>query len=199
MVAPRLSDVPIRGVFVYLMPTSVSCYNNSKFPNFFLFCTFFLQLIQKCSGMGKLLFGLCVLLLVYSPVSAQNVQQRGVPAVVLNAFQQQFPNARQVDWEKKRNGNYEVEFDNGWFSRDHLAIISPEGKVLRYEEELASYSLPDAVKQKIKVEFDGYRVGDVKKVETGGLTTYAVELESRRGDLEVLFATDGKIMKERMD
>ncbi len=149
--------------------------------------------------MNKLLFSLSILTLVYLPVSAQDIQKRGVPAVVLNAFQQQFPKARQVEWEKKRDGNYEVEFDNGLFSRDHQAVISPEGKVLRHEEELASYALPDAVKQQIKAEFDGYRVGDVKKIDTGGTITYAVELDSRYGDLDVIFAADGKIVKERMD
>lgn len=149
--------------------------------------------------MKKILFGLFILSLAYLPVTAQGVQQRGVPAVVLNAFQQQFPKARQVEWEKKRDGNYEVEFDIGLFSRDHQAIISPEGKILRHEEELASYSLPDAVKQQIKAEFDGYRIGDVKKVDTGGTITYEVELDSRYGDLEVVFGADGKIIKERMD
>lgn len=149
--------------------------------------------------MRRLLFGLAILSLAYLPASAQGVQKRGVPAVVLNAFQQQFPKARQVEWEKKRDGNYEVEFDNGLFSRDHQAIISPDGKVLRHEEELASYSLPDAVKQQIKTEFDGYRVGDVKKIDTGGTITYEVDLDSRQGDLDVIFAADGKIVKERMD
>ncbi|WP_262246105.1 PepSY-like domain-containing protein [Parapedobacter soli] len=149
--------------------------------------------------MKKLLLGLCVLSLAYLPGNAQGVRQRGVPAVVLNAFQQQFPKARQAEWEKNRDGNYEVEFDVGLFSRDHQAIISPEGKILRHEEELSSYSLPDAVKEQIKVEFDGYRVDDVKKVEAGGITTYVVELDSRFGDLKAVFGADGKIIKERMD
>lgn len=149
--------------------------------------------------MKKLLFGLAILSLAYLPVVAQGVQKRGVPAVVLNAFQQQFPKARQVEWERMRDGNYEVEFDNGLFSRDHQAVISPDGKVLRHEEELASYSLPDGVKETIKAEFEGYRVGDVKKISAGGTITYAVELDSQSGDLEVVVAADGKIVKERMD
>ena len=149
--------------------------------------------------MKKLLFGLIIVSFAYLPVEAQGVQRRGVPAVVLNAFQQQFPKARQVEWEKKRDGNYEVEFDNGLFSRDHQAIVSPEGKVLRHEEELASYSLPDAIKQQIKTEFDGYRIDDVKKIDEAGTITYEVALESRYGDLEVIFDPEGKIIKERMD
>ena len=149
--------------------------------------------------MKKLLLGLMIVFLTNLSVMAQDAQRRGVPAVVLNAFQQQFPKARQVEWEKKKDGNYEVEFDIGLISRDHQAIISPEGKVLRYEEELASYSLPDAVKAQIKTEFDGYRTGDVKKIDVEGKITYGVELDSRYGDLKVSFDPDGKIVKERMD
>src|SRR5690606_35987036 len=149
--------------------------------------------------MKKVLFGLAVTSLAYLPAAAQGAQKRGVPAVVLNAFQQQFPKARQVEWEKKRDGNYEAELDNGVLSRDHQAIIIPEGKVLRHEEEMSSYSLHDAVKQQIKAEFDGYRVGDAKKIDTAGSITYKVELDSRYGDLEVIFDPAGKIVKERMD
>ncbi len=149
--------------------------------------------------MKKLLLGLLIVVLTNPSAIAQGVQRHGVPAVVLNAFQQQFPKARQVEWEKKKDGNYEVEFSVGLISRDHQVIISPEGKVLRYEEELASYSLPDAVKQQIKTEFDGYRIGDVKKIDVEGRITYEVELDSRYGDLKVDFAPDGKIIKERMD
>lgn len=149
--------------------------------------------------MRKLLLGLMIVFLTDLSVVAQTVQVRGVPAVVLNAFQQQFPKARQAEWEKKKDGNFEVEFDVGLISRDHKAVISPEGKVIRYEEELASYSLPDAIKTQIKTEFAGYRTGDVKKIEVGGKITYDVELDSRSGDLKVEFDSNGKIIKERMD
>ncbi|GGC20119.1 hypothetical protein GCM10011386_10020 [Parapedobacter defluvii] len=124
---------------------------------------------------------------------------RGVPAVVLNAFQQQFPKARQVEWERRKDGNFEVEFNLSLVGRDHQAIISPDGKVLKHEEELSSSSLPDAVKQQIKTEFNGYRIDEVKKIEEGGKVSYAVDLDSRQGDLKVLFDADGKILKERMD
>lgn len=148
--------------------------------------------------MKKVLIGCMVMLLTSFSVMAQKAP-RGVPAVVLNAFQQQFPKARQVEWERKRDGNFEVEFNVGLVGRDQKAFISPDGKVLKHEEELSSSSLPDAVKNQIKTEFDGYRIDEVKKIDEGGKITYAVDLESRSGDLKVLFDTDGKILKERMD
>lgn len=149
--------------------------------------------------MRKLLLGLMIVSLTNFSVMAQDAQRRGVPAVVLNAFQQQFPKARQVEWGKMKDGTYEVEFSVGLISRDHQAMITPEGKVVRYEEELASYSLPDAVKTQIKTEFAGYRTGDTKKIDMEGKITYEVELDSPSEDLKVEFDSDGKILKERMD
>lgn len=132
-------------------------------------------------------------------VSAQTAVPRGVPAVVLNAFQQQFPKARLVEWEKQKSGNYEVEFVVGLMGRDQQAVISPEGKLMRHEEDLSSTSLPDAIKKQLKADFDGYRVSDVKKVTSGGNIHYEVELESRQGDLKVDFDPEGKVLKERLD
>ncbi|MBK1439027.1 PepSY-like domain-containing protein [Parapedobacter sp. ISTM3] len=149
--------------------------------------------------MKKLVFSLCIFFLTGVSVMAQRATARRVPAVVINAFQQQFPKARQVEWDRKQDGTYEAEFSVGLIGRDHKAVISPEGKVLAHEEEIASSSLPEAVKNQIAVEFSGYRIEEVKKINAGHALTYEVELENRKGDLKVRFNADGKILKERMD
>ncbi|MGK6352126.1 PepSY-like domain-containing protein [Parapedobacter sp. DT-150] len=149
--------------------------------------------------MKKLLISLGVLLLANLSMVAQDAALRGVPAVVLNAFQQQFPKARQVEWERKNDGNYEAEFNLSLIGRDHTVFISPEGKVLKHEEEISSSSLPDAVEQQIKTEFGGYRIEDAKQIDTGGIVTYRVDLEGRNNDLTVEFDPKGKILNERMD
>lgn len=124
---------------------------------------------------------------------------RGVPAVALNAFQQQFPNARQVEWERRRDGTFEVEFNIGWMGRDQKALISPDGNVIKHEEDISSSSLPEAVKKQIRSEFAGYRIDDAKKVNEAGQVSYVVDLESRSGDVKVQFDAQGKILKERLD
>lgn len=148
--------------------------------------------------MKKLLIGFTVMFLTSFSAMAQNAP-RGVPAVVLNAFQQQFPKARQAEWERRKDGTFEVEFNVGLVGRDQKAFISPDGNVLKHEEDLSSSSLPDAVKKQIKTEFSGYRIDEVKKISRAGKITYAVDLESRSGDLKVDFDPEGKIVKERMD
>ena len=148
--------------------------------------------------MKKLWMGVALLLATGFSAIAQH-PPRGVPAVVLNAFQQKFPKARQVEWDQRKDGNFEVEFNIGGAGRDQKAFISPGGEVLKHEEELASSSLPEAIKNQLRNAFNGYRVDEVKKVDEAGKITYVVDLESRSGDLQVLFDPQGKILKERMD
>ncbi|MFC3196777.1 PepSY-like domain-containing protein [Parapedobacter deserti] len=130
---------------------------------------------------------------------AQPIQTRSVPAVVLNTFQQQFPKAGRVEWERHGDGNYEVEFTVGLTGRHHKVAINHEGKMLIHEEEIAYYSLPDAIKQHIMAAFGGYRIGGAKKIEQGGNRLYEVELDSRHGDLEIYFNAAGQVLKKQVE
>lgn len=139
-----------------------------------------------------------VLLVVCFSAKAQHTA-RNVPAIVLNAFQQEFPKARQVEWEQRKDGSFEVEFNMGMVRRDQKVFFSPDGTMLKHEEELPASALPDVIRDQLRTAFDGYRVDEVRKIEEFGKITYAVDLERPSGDLKVLFGADGKVLKERMD
>mgnify|MGYP001401630905 CR=1 FL=1 len=147
----------------------------------------------------KVVTGLAAALAAVLSAEGQTISQRAVPAVVLNTFQQQFPGARQAEWEKRRDGSYEVEFHVGLFGRDHNAYISNDGKLLVHEEEVASSSLPVAVKDRIRTDFAEYSIEDVKKVTSGNQVIFKVELDSRSQDLHVEFHPDGTVKKELRD
>ena len=132
-------------------------------------------------------------------VSAQDILQRNLPAVVVNAFQQHFPKAKQVEWEKTADGLYEAEFELGLLNRDHKVYITPEGRVQKHIEEISASSLPAAVKQQLDTRYGGYRTGDVTKIESGEQVNYIVELENRREELKVSFDAGGKVLDERPD
>ncbi len=150
--------------------------------------------------MKSTVLGLTALFLTYFSAIAQSIpHRRDLPAVVLNAFQQRFPQAKRAEWEKKKDGVYEVEFEVGLLGRDHKVYISPDGKVLKHVKEIVSSSLPDAVRQQIKINYSRYRTGDAYKIEVDDRVTYEVELESRYGDLVVVFGVDGEVIGERMD
>jgi len=58
----------------------------------------------------KRIIGLIALPLISMFSYSQEIQQKNVPAVALNAFQLKFPNATDIKW-KLEKGNYRIDFE----------------------------------------------------------------------------------------
>jgi hypothetical protein len=117
-----------------------------------------------------------------------------VPSVVVNAFQQKFPKAYDLEWEKKGEW-YEVEFDLAF--KDHKTVIDGAGKIVKHKEEISSSDLPAAVKEAIKHGFSRYKTDDACRIETEGIVIYKVELENSTEERKIYFSEDGKIMEAK--
>lgn len=136
------------------------------------------------------------LLLSAGCASAQDMPQQNVPAVVVNAFQQKFPQQSTVEWELKR-GLYEAEFEIK--NLDHNVYLDSTGKIVRYKQEINVTDLPAAIKTSIEKNFKGYKIEDVKKIEEGSTLTYKVELEKGEEERKVTFSADGKVIENKID
>lgn len=147
---------------------------------------------------GKMILSACILALSTIGASAQDIPQSQVPAVVVNSFQQKFPKAKGVDWELKA-GLYEAEFETGLFGTDHEVWIQSNGKIVRHKEELAKNDLPKAVIAKVKKDFPGYRIEDVKKITEEQKITYAFEVKSRTEEWKLVVDTQGNILGKLRD
>lgn len=147
---------------------------------------------------GKMILSACILALSTIGASAQDILQSEVPAVVVNSFQQKFPKAKGVDWELKA-GLYEAEFETGLFGTDHEVWIQSNGKIVRHKEELAKNDLPKAVIAKVKKDFPGYRIEDVKKITEEQKITYAFEVKSRTEEWKLVVDTQGNILGKIRD
>jgi len=147
---------------------------------------------------GKMILSACILALSTIGASAQDIPQSQVPAVVVNSFQQKFPKAKGVDWELKA-GLYEAEFETGLFGTDHEVWIQSNGKIVRHKEELAKNDLPKAVIAKVKKDFPGYRIEDVKKITEEQKITYAFEVKSRTDEWKLVVDTQGDILGKIRD
>ena len=143
--------------------------------------------------MKKLLTFALPLLAVLSSC-AQEVPESLVPSVVVNAFQQKFPKASDIEWEKKGE-LYEVEFDLVF--KDHKALIDGTGKMVKHKEEINSSDLPAAVKETIKKGFSSYKIDDTDRIETEGLVIYKVELESPSEERKIYIGEDGKLIEAK--
>ncbi|RKE45308.1 PepSY-like domain-containing protein [Sphingobacterium detergens] len=146
----------------------------------------------------KMILSACIFALSTIGASAQDILQSEVPAVVVNSFQQKFPKAKGVDWELKA-GLYEAEFETGLFGTDHEVWIQSNGKIVRHKEELAKNDLPKAVIAKVKKDFSGYRIEDIKKITEEQKITYAFEVKSRTEEWKLVVDTQGNILGKIRD
>ncbi|MDV3308337.1 MAG: PepSY-like domain-containing protein [Cyclobacteriaceae bacterium] len=121
---------------------------------------------------------------------AQDVPKSQVPAEVSNAFASKFAKAKDVEWEMEGD-LYKVDFEVG--SRDHEAWIDKSGTIRKHREELSNRDLPQVISEKVKTEFQEYRIDDAHKVEADGKTLYHIDLDGPGEDREVWFAEDGTI------
>ncbi|MGN6647343.1 MAG: PepSY-like domain-containing protein [Cytophaga sp.] len=127
---------------------------------------------------------------------AQEVAPQDVPAVVVTAFQQKFPQQAVEEWELKK-GLYEAEFEIS--NMDHTVYIDSTGKIVKHKQEIPVSELPAAVTASIQKSFNGYKTEEAKKVEAGSVVTYKVELEKGEEERKVTFAADGKIIENKAD
>ncbi|HSY61454.1 MAG TPA: PepSY-like domain-containing protein [Cytophaga sp.] len=136
------------------------------------------------------------LLLSASCVSAQDIPQQNVPAVVVNAFQQKFPQQSTVEWEFKK-GLYEAEFEIK--NLEHNVYLDSTGKIIRYKKEINANALPAAVNTSIQKNFNGYKIENIKRIEETTGIIYKVELEKGKDERKVMFSVDGKILENVAD
>ena len=127
---------------------------------------------------------------------AQDIAQQNVPSVVVNAFQQKFPNQTAVEWELKK-GLYEAEFEVK--TLDHSVYIDSTGKIVKHKQEIPVSELPAAVTASIQKNFSGYKVDDAKKIEAGSKVIYKVDVEKGAEERKITFGADGKIEENKLD
>ncbi len=147
--------------------------------------------------MKKMILSISAALLLSGLVFAQDIPQRDVPSVIVNNFKKSFPKANSVDWEKEGN-LYKVEFEMGWLN-DYTVWYNQQGQRVKYEEEISKNKLPKSILDRINTDFKGYRVDDARKIIVGKTVTYRVDLNSLKQDWDVVFDSNGKVLKKIPD
>jgi len=133
-----------------------------------------------------------------STVHGENLPKSQVPSLVINSFEQAFPKAFGVEWEL--DGQlYKVEFEIGLLGADHDVWYDKAGKLIRHKEEISKSDLPQVVLEKIKSDFSGYRINDVKKITEEGKASYTLELKKFAKEWKMAFDADGNILSQIED
>ena len=126
--------------------------------------------------------------------SACGQKKTDVPANVRSAFEQKFPNAQKVKWDKENANEWEAEFkiDN----KEYSANFNTSGQWMETEYEISTSEIPAAVNQTLSMDFAGYKVVEAEISETAAGKLYEFEIKKDKEKMEVAISPDGKLMKE---
>jgi len=124
-------------------------------------------------------------------------QKTNVPAKIKTAFDQKFPTAKKVKWEKENEKEWEAEFKME--GKDYSANFDANGNWLETEYEIEENEFPAAVQQTLDKEFSGYEIEEAECSEKANGKFYEFSIEKGETELEVLIAPDGTVIKKKVE
>lgn len=127
----------------------------------------------------------------------QKVSEAAVPQPVKAAFMKQFPKAEKTRWEMEKKTDYEVNFKQG--TEEMSATYGTAGQWMETEKTIGMEALPEAVRSTIASKYPDQKLEDISHVESPKGTFFEVDMEKGEKSMEVVFATDGKVLKENIE
>lgn len=123
--------------------------------------------------------------------NAQKVSDKEVPTAVKTTLQKNYPNAKELKWEKE-NGNYEAEFEVG--ETDYSLLIDVSGNILEIEIEIKVDALPAKAKEYVSKNYAGQKIKEAAKIiDNKGVVTYEAEIKGK----DLIFDSNGNFIKEK--
>ena len=121
---------------------------------------------------------------------AQKIHIKNVPDVVKTAFESQFKNVSDIEWEKEGD-LYEVEFEMS--ETEHSVVYDGAGNLLETEIEIKISELPESITEYIKANYKS-KIKEASKI-TDSLGTETFEVEIKGKDL--IFDYNGTLIKSK--
>ncbi|MBL7778331.1 MAG: PepSY-like domain-containing protein [Chitinophagales bacterium] len=138
----------------------------------------------------KKLILMTVAAMITSLTFAQKTQDKNVPAIIKSAFKKQYPETKEVKWEKE-NENYEAEFEVG--ETDYSVLIDASGNIIETEIEISSDALPANAKEYVSQNHAGQKIKEAAKItDAKGTVTYEAEIKGT----DLIFDSNGNFIKE---
>jgi uncharacterized membrane protein YkoI len=122
-----------------------------------------------------------------------DIKPEDVPVEVRQTILNTFPNAANLEWEKKGE-DYEAEFDVA--AVEHTALLNAKGSLVQHKYDITEAELPEAVKAAISQQYADFRIDDADVLVKGESSFYQVELEKGMQENKLVFAADGSQSQE---
>jgi len=127
---------------------------------------------------------------------SQEIQQKNIPAVILNAFQVKFTNAKDIEWRLEK-GLYRVSFELN--EKDNQVTINDKGVITKHLQDLYVSEIPAPVMETIRKKVTFFDISDADLAEENGKLTYNIKMEINDKDLEFLVNEKGSLLKYRRE
>lgn len=125
--------------------------------------------------------------------NAQKASDKEIPTAVKNTLQKNYPNAKEIKWEKEK-ANYEAEFEVN--ETDYSVLIDASGNILETEVEIKIDELPANAKAYISKNYAGQKIKEAAKItDSKGVVTYEAEIKGK----DLIFDSNGNFIKEETE
>lgn len=151
--------------------------------------------------MKKVIIILSVTSFVCGNISAQDIKESDVPAAVVSAFKKQYPNVKEVEWEKEGD-NYEAEIELVQVPMDGKGKkreveksleYTATGELVKTEEQIEIKALPAAINDYVNKNYPGKKIKEAYKItEANGTIKYEAEVEKQ----DLIFDANGAFLEK---
>jgi hypothetical protein len=125
---------------------------------------------------------------------SQKITEKDVPAPVKIAFNNKFPGATDIKWEKENKKEFEANFKMN--NAEVSANFGLDGTWVETETTIPSSELPAAVANAVNKKYPGAVYGVTEKIEKpGAKILYEVNLTVNGKKKELELSPDGIIVK----
>ena len=131
------------------------------------------------------------LAIAFTALSSFATEEKVTPKV-LNAFQNEFNTAKEVEWTVA-NTYYMATFT--YNNKYVFAYYTADGNLIGLTHYISSAELPMSLQNKLKKEYSGFWISDLFEVAKNGRTEYYVTLENA-GKKMVLQSSDSNSWEE---
>ena len=116
-----------------------------------------------------------------------------VPDNIMNAFNSEYPNAMDVEWEDEGD-EFEVEFEMDGVERE--ITYDMQANIVETGIDVSEDELPENTRNYISQNYAGYEIEDADEVENNGMSYFEVELENGQQEIDLLFDMQGDFVRE---
>lgn len=126
---------------------------------------------------------------VFTSCKEEKMKEKEVPAIVKDAFQKQFPGAKEVEWENEE-GKYEVSFEQDDNKMSAVFNIG-NGQLEETEVEIKKEELPASALTYISQNYKDEKIDETAKItKANGEINFEAEVKEK----DLMFDANGNFL-----